>query len=128
MYGVGIDLGTSFTAAAITVSGTLDMVRLGGQATVTPSVAYLDDDGKLLTGEVADRLGLQDPSRAAREFKRRLGDPTPVILGGAPHSPTALMAAMLHAVLDSVIQAQGGPPDHIVLTRPAVWGAYRCEQ
>jgi hypothetical protein len=128
MYGVGIDLGTSFTAAAIAVSGTLDMVRLGGQATVTPSVAYLDDDGKLLTGEVADRLGLQDPSRAAREFKRRLGDPTPVILGGAPHSPTALMAAMLHAVLDSVIQAQGGPPDHIVLTHPAVWGAYRREQ
>src|SRR5438128_976598 len=76
MYGVGIDLGTSFAAAAVARAGDLDMVRLGGQATVAPSVAYLDKNDGLLTGEAADRLGLQDPARMAREFKRRLGDPT----------------------------------------------------
>ncbi|WP_320065614.1 Hsp70 family protein [Micromonospora sp. RTGN7] len=128
MYGVGVDLGTSFTAAAVAHAGTLDMVRLGGQAMVTPSAAYLDENGRLLTGEVADRLGLQDASRVAREFKRRLGDPTPVILAGAPHSPTALMAALLGTVMESVSRAQGGPPEHIVLTHPAVWGPYRREQ
>ncbi|MGW1061319.1 Hsp70 family protein [Micromonospora rubida] len=128
MYGVGVDLGTSFAAAAVAHAGALDMVRLGGQAVVTPSAAYLDENGKLLTGEVADRLGLQDSSRVAREFKRRLGDPTPVILAGAPHSPTALMAALLRSIMDSVSQARGGQPDHIVLTHPAVWGPYRREQ
>ncbi|NBE80135.1 Hsp70 family protein [Micromonospora rubida] len=128
MYGVGVDLGTSFAAAAMAHSGTLDMVRLGGQAMVTPSAAYLDENGELLTGEAADRLGLQDSSRVAREFKRRLGDPTPVILAGAPHSPTALMAALLRSILDAVSRARGGPPDDIVLTHPAVWGPYRREQ
>ncbi|MER5337446.1 Hsp70 family protein [Micromonospora sp. NPDC002717] len=128
MYGVGIDLGTSFTAAATASAWALDMVPLAGQAVVTPSVACVDEKGALLTGEAADRLGLQDPSRAAREFKRRLGDPTPVILDGAPYSPTALMAALLRSVVDTVSQAQGGPPDRIVLTHPAVWGPYRREQ
>lgn len=128
MYGVGIDLGTSFTAAATASAWALDMVPLAGQAVVTPSVAYLDEKGTLLTGEAADRLGLQDPSRAAREFKRRLGDPTPVILDGAPYSPTALMAALLRSVVDTVSEARGGPPDRIVLTHPAVWGPYRREQ
>ncbi|MEV5764316.1 Hsp70 family protein [Micromonospora sp. NPDC052213] len=125
---MGIDLGTSFTAAATASAWALDMVPLAGQAVVTPSVACVDEKGALLTGEAADRLGLQDPSRAAREFKRRLGDPTPVILDGAPYSPTALMAALLRSVVDTVSQAQGGPPDRIVLTHPAVWGPYRREQ
>jgi hypothetical protein len=128
MYGVGVDLGTSFAAAAMTHAGTLDMVRLGGQAMVTPSAAYLDENGTLLTGEAADRLGLKDASRVAREFKRRLGDPTPVILAGAPHSPTALMAALLRSILDTVSQVRGGPADDVVLTHPAVWGPYRREQ
>ncbi|HEY0699036.1 MAG TPA: Hsp70 family protein, partial [Micromonospora sp.] len=128
MYGLGVDLGTSFTAAATASAWALDMVPLAGQAIVTPSVAYLDEKGTLLTGEAADRLGLQDPNRAAREFKRRLGDPTPVILDGTPYSPTALMAALLRSVVDTVTQTQGGPPDRIVLTHPAVWGPYRREQ
>ncbi|HWB38183.1 MAG TPA: Hsp70 family protein, partial [Rugosimonospora sp.] len=127
MYGVGIDLGTSFAAAAIGHAGTLDMVRLDGQSTVTPAVAYLDGADGLLTGEAADRLGLADPGRVAREFKRRLGDPTPVILGGTPYSPAALMAALLRAVLDTVTEDREAPPDHVVLTHPAVWGAYRRE-
>ncbi|MFG3715847.1 hypothetical protein, partial [Micromonospora sp. NPDC047730] len=63
---MGIDLGTSFTAAATASAWALDMVPLAGQAVVAPSVAYLDEKGALLTGEAADRLGLQDPSRAAR--------------------------------------------------------------
>ncbi|MFE0589297.1 Hsp70 family protein [Micromonospora echinospora] len=125
---MGIDLGTSFTAAAVASAGTVNMVPLAGQALVTPSAAFLDDKGALLTGEAADRLGLQDPSRMAREFKRRLGDPTPVILDGTPYSPTALMAGLLRSVLDTVGQAQGGPPERIVLTHPAVWGPYRREQ
>jgi len=47
------------------------------------------------------------------------------MLGGAPHSPTALMAALLRGILDTVTKSRGGPPDHVVLTHPAVWGAYR---
>ncbi|MEV0128446.1 Hsp70 family protein [Dactylosporangium sp. NPDC050688] len=126
---MGIDLGTSFAAAAVAHAGGLDMVHLGGQAVVVPAVAFLDAGGTLRTGEPADRLGLDAPDRTAREFKRRLGDPTPLVLGGVPHSPTALMAAMLRDVLAGVRKDQHDePPQQIVLTHPAVWGPYRREQ
>ncbi|WP_432990117.1 Hsp70 family protein [Dactylosporangium sp. CA-233914] len=129
MYSVGIDLGTSFAAAAVARDGGLDMVRLGEQATVIPAATYLDADGTLRTGELGDRLGLAAPDRVAREFKRRLGDPTPLVLAGAPHSPAALMAALLRDVLAGVRQDQlDEPPQRIVLTHPAVWGPYRREQ
>ena len=34
---------------------------------------------------------MAEPQLVAREFKRRLGDPTPILLGGAPYSAEALM-------------------------------------
>jgi actin-like ATPase involved in cell morphogenesis len=63
----------------------------------------------------------------ARGFKRRLGDPTPLVLGGAAYSPAALMAAQLKDVLTRISRAEGGPPATVVLTCPAMWGPYRRE-
>ncbi len=126
-YGLGIDLGTSFTAAAVqSVEGTR-MVPLSPQVTV-PSVAYARPDGTLLTGTAArDAARDGDLGRLATGFKRRIGDPTPLVLGGTPYSPDALMAAQLRDVVEAVTRAQGGPPETVVLTCPAVWGPYRRE-
>ncbi|WP_256789277.1 Hsp70 family protein [Frankia sp. AvcI1] len=127
-YGLGIDLGTTFTAVAIGWPDRREMVSLGNRSIVAPTVVYAGRDGHLLTGDAADRRALREPDRAAREFKRRLGDPTPVLLGDAPYSPAALLAAVLRDAVGSAIRLQGGPPQQIVLTRPAVWGPYRMEQ
>ncbi|MFD0206035.1 MULTISPECIES: Hsp70 family protein [Saccharothrix] len=94
---------------------------------VVPSLAYCTPDGTLLTGTAAGDAPA-DPHRLGRGFKRRLGDPTPLLLGGRAYTPTALMAAQLRAVLDQVTEAMGGPPASIVLTCPAIWGPYRREQ
>jgi YVTN family beta-propeller protein len=56
----------------------------------------------------------------------RLGDPEPVVLGGAPYAVTAVLGALLREVVDKVTATQGDTPDHIVLTRPASWGPFRC--
>lgn len=125
-YAVGIDLGTTFTCAAVGDAAGTRMVPLSPDITV-PSLAYHAPDGTLLTGAAAQQAAA-DPARLGRGFKRRLGDPTPLMLGGAAYSPTALMAAQLRAVLDQVSGAMGGPPASVVLTCPAVWGPYRREQ
>ncbi len=126
-YGLGIDLGTSFTAAAVHSAGGTRMVPLSPQVTV-PSVAYASPDGTLLTGTAAEEAARDgDLGRLATGFKRRIGDPTPLVLGGTPYSPDALMAAQLRDVVDAVTRAQGGPPETVVLTCPAVWGPYRRE-
>jgi molecular chaperone DnaK len=124
-YGVGIDLGTSFTSAAVSGPKGTRMVPLSPQM-VVPSVAYATPDGTVLTGPRA-LTAADDPARVARNFKRRLGDPTPLVLGGTAYSPAALMAAQLRDVLAGVARTEGGPPASIVLTCPAIWGPYRRE-
>ena len=83
-YFLGVDLGTTYTAAAISRNGRLSMVELGTRSTTVPSVLYLRPDGTFLVGEPAVRRMLAEPDRIAREFKRRFGDETPLLIGGSP--------------------------------------------
>ncbi|MEU8613721.1 Hsp70 family protein, partial [Actinoplanes sp. NPDC048791] len=81
-YGLGIDLGTTQTAAAVRVDGQTEVVRLGGRRAEIPSLVFVRPDGGLLIGEAAERRGQAEPARLAREFKRRIGDPEPILAGG----------------------------------------------
>jgi hypothetical protein len=55
---------------------------------------YLREDGVLVCGDAAARRAAVSPDRTAREFKRRLGDPTPVMLGGEPYAVTSLLGTL----------------------------------
>ena len=70
---------------------------------------------------------MAEPDRVARAVKRRFGDPMPVILGGAPHPATALIAHQLRHVVDVVSDREGGRPGMVTLTHPANWGPYKRE-
>ena len=126
-YMLGLDLGTTYTAAAVWRDGSAEMVALGTHSHVIPSVVHLRDDGTLITGEAAVRRSLSDPGRTAREFKRRLGDPTPILLGGTPLAAVDLMTALLRDVLAAVSERHGGPPTAVALTHPANWGQFKID-
>ena len=126
-YGLGVDLGTTFTAAAVARDGRIEMATLGDHTDAVPSVVLIRDDGTVLTGGVAERRATAEPDRVARAVKRRFGDPMPVILGGAPHPATALIAYQLRDVVDVVSDREGGRPGMVTLTHPANWGPYKCE-
>lgn len=124
-YGFGVDLGTTYTAAAVAYGQRLEIVDLGTRTAVVPSVVYARDDGTLLTGEAALRRGTTDPVRMSREFKRRMGDTTAILLGGTPYSVDALMASLLRSVVSRVSERQGEPPTAIAIAHPANWGQYK---
>ena len=126
-YRLGVDLGTTFTAAAMRNGGPPSMLGLGNRALQIPSVLYLQEDGQFLVGEAAERRGATDPSRVVREFKRRIGDPIPLMVAGTPFSAQALSARLLSSVVATATERRGAPPDEIVLTYPANWGAYKRE-
>ena len=127
-YRLGVDLGTTFTAAAVAADGGAPvMLGLGDRALQVPSVVFLKPDGELLVGEPAERRARSEPGRAAREFKRRIGDPVPIIIAGSPYSPQALSARVLRWVVDKATERMGGPPAEVVLTHPANWGPYKLE-
>jgi actin-like ATPase involved in cell morphogenesis len=126
-YGLGVDLGTTFTAAAVARDGRVEMATLGDHTDAVPSVVLVRDDGTVLTGGAAERRAMAEPDRVARAVKRRFGDPMPVILGGAPYPATALIAYQLRDVVDVVSRREGGRPDTVTLTHPANWGPYKLE-
>ena len=124
-YSLGVDLGTTFVAAAIAHASRVEMFTLGDRAVVAPAVVYVREDGTVMTGDAAGRRSVSSPDRVGREFKRRLGDPTPVMLGGAPHAVTALLGALLADVVNRVMETEGTAPERVVLTHPANWGPFR---
>ncbi|MCF7552033.1 Hsp70 family protein [Pseudonocardia sp. WMMC193] len=131
-YQLGIDLGTTFSAAAVSRSvGTgwaaPEMVALSDRRTDLPSVLFVGDDGEILVGQAAERRAVTDPDRVVREFKRRLGDPTPVVVGGRPHRPEELCARLVRWIVDAVAAQEGGPAERIALTHPASWGDHKME-
>jgi actin-like ATPase involved in cell morphogenesis len=129
-YQLGIDLGTTYTAAAICRAnerspGGADVVTLGARSATVASVMYLADDGSVLVGEAAERRALTDPDRVVREFKRRIGDEIPLMIGGRPFQAHELGARMIRWVVDLVSEREGGPPRRIAVTHPASWGAHK---
>ena len=126
-YVLGIDIGTTFTAAAILRNGHAQVVTLGDQADTIPSVVLAREDATILIGEAALRRGVREPHRLGREFKRRFGQPEPLVLGGAPYSPEALTALLLRFVVDAVVAREGERPTRICLTHPANWGPFKVD-
>src|SRR3954470_15368327 len=126
-YHLGIDLGTTYTGAGVHRDGRVAIASLGDRAPTIPSVVFLREDGTVLTGDSANRRALSEPSRVAREFKRRIGDPTPVLVGGVPYPAEVLMARLLAWVVEKVDEEEGGPPDSIALSHPANWGDYKLD-
>jgi YVTN family beta-propeller protein len=127
VYSLGIDLGTTFAAAAVARSTGVEMFTLGDNTVVSPSVVFLQEDGTVVTGDAANRRAVSHPERIGREFKRRLGDPTPIMLSGATYPVTALLGALLGDIVQKVIAAEGQSPEWVVLTHPANWGPFRRE-
>ena len=68
------------------------MFGLGDGSLVAPAAVYIREDGGLVTGEAAARRAVSNPDRVAREIKRNLSNPTPVMLGGAPYAVGDLSA------------------------------------
>ncbi|MEO1061698.1 MAG: Hsp70 family protein [Actinomycetota bacterium] len=126
-YSVGIDLGTTYSAAAIARDDRVEMFSLEHAGVATPSVVWVGADGNVLIGAGAARKTAVEPERGARLFKRRFGDDVPMYLGGVPYAPEELTRLLLADIVERVERQEGARPDKAVLTHPAAWGGFRLE-
>lgn len=125
-YRLGVDLGTTFTAAAVLRGGLASMVSLGVRQPEMPSVVAIGDN-ELFVGDAAEHHGRTSPESVARFFKRRFGDSQPLVVRGQPWSAEALSARMLSQVLQQVEQVEGAAPSEVVLTHPAGWREFKVD-
>lgn len=129
-YVLAIDVGTSFTAAAVArfgqeASPAPESLPLGLRGAAVPSVLYYPEQGPLLVGEAAERRGLDSPGRVVREFKRRVGDAVPISVGDLSLPAEDVFATMARWVVDRATEREGAPPSEVILTHPAAWGSHR---
>jgi molecular chaperone DnaK len=129
--GLGVDLGTTSAAAAIqradSAGGRTELVQLGTDAYSLPSVVSLTAEGTWLCGDAAERRLGTHPSATVREFKRRFGDPAPIVVAGAAHAVESLTCAQLADVIRRVTTSTGARPDRLALSHPAAWGPFRLD-
>ena len=126
-YHLGIDLGTTFVAAAAASGSGIEMITLGDRTVVAPAVVYGGEDGGLVFGEAALQRALSHPERLQRDLKRSLGGRVDVLLGPTSYPVTELLAGMLADVVHTVTEQRGTKPDSVMLTHPANYREFRCE-
>ncbi len=120
---VGIDLGTSNSAAAVLRGGrpvivpSAEGVSLGGKA--FPSYVAVTADGQMLIGEPARRQAAANPEGTATAFKRRMGRREKIRLRDREFSPEQLSAFLLQKIKRDAEAFLGEEVKRAVVTVPA---------
>lgn len=120
---VGIDLGTSNSAAAVFDGERVEVVRSASGASITPSVVRIDARGNIVVGERARRAAYTDADNVRSEFKRLMGSPHRLRFGavGVERTPTELSAEVLRALREDVRAQTGVLPQQAVIGVPALF-------
>jgi molecular chaperone DnaK len=120
---LGIDLGTTNSAAAVFDGTTLSVVRSADGSNITPSVVRIDARGRVTVGARARKFRDSDPENVRGEFKRLLGTAHTVDFPAAGRSlrPEELSAKVLEALREDVRQQFGFAPESAVIAVPALF-------
>ena len=120
---IGIDLGTSNSAAAVLRGGrpviipSAEGISLGGKA--FPSYVAITTDGQTLVGEPARRQATSNPEGTATGFKRKMGKREKIHLREHDFTPEQLSAFLLQKIKRDAEAFLGETIEKAVVTVPA---------
>ncbi|MFH1551772.1 MAG: molecular chaperone DnaK [bacterium] len=121
---IGIDLGTSNSAASIVEAGKPSIIPAsegtvvgGGKA--FPSYVAMAKEGELLVGEAARRQAITNPENTVTAFKRKMGTKEKYTLVGKEYTPQQLSAFILQKIKKDAEAFLGEPVQKAVITVPA---------
>ena len=120
---IGIDLGTSNSAAAVVLGGKPTMipssegVSIGGKS--FPSYVAFTKEGDLLVGEPARRQALLNPEGTIIAAKRKMGTDYKFHAFGKEYTPQQISAFILQKIKKDAEAFLGEPVTQAVITVPA---------
>ena len=120
---IGIDLGTSNSAAAAVIGGRPTIIpsaegtSVGGKA--FPSFVAFTKDGQLLVGEPARRQAVSNPDGTVYAIKRKMGTDYKVNIFGKEYTPQQLSAFILQKIKRDAEAFLGDKVEKAVITVPA---------
>ena len=120
---LGIDLGTTNSAAAVVMGGKPTIIPSAEGPTVAgkmfPSVVAFTEDGQLLVGEPARRQAVTNAAGTVREAKRLMGTNRKITLHGKEYTPQQISAYILQKILRDAETYLGEKVAKAVITVPA---------
>ena len=120
---IGIDLGTSNSAAAIMQGGKPTLIPAAEGTTVAgkafPSFVAFDKDGNLLVGEPARRQAVTNPDNTILEAKRKMGTDFVYKIQGKEYKPQQISAFILQKIKKDAEAFTGDKISKAVITVPA---------
>lgn len=120
---IGIDLGTSNSAAAALIGGKPTIIPSAEGATQYgksfPSYVAFTDDGQRLVGEPARRQAVTNPEKTITAIKRQMGTSYKVEIGGKQYTPQEISAFILQKIKKDAEAFLGEEVKKAVITVPA---------
>ncbi len=120
---LGIDLGTTNSAAAVVMGGNPVIIPSAEGPTVAgkmfPSVVAITKEGELLVGESARRQSVTNAEGTVREAKRLMGTNMKITLHGKEYTPQQISAFILQKILRDAENYLGEKVTKAVITVPA---------
>src|SRR5829696_1424256 len=120
---IGIDLGTSNSAAAAMIGGKPSIIQaaegtsVGGKA--FPSVVAFTKDGQLIVGEPARRQMISNPEGTVLAAKRKMGTDFKFNVFGKEYTPQQVSSFILQKIKRDAESFLGETVDRAVVTVPA---------
>ncbi|MGB7342057.1 MAG: Hsp70 family protein [Phototrophicaceae bacterium] len=117
---IGIDLGTTFSAASVVIDGKPQIIPLGNER-IMPSVVGVSPDDKWLVGTPALNQWTLYPERTVRSIKRKMGTEESVLHGLAenPFRPEQISALILQQIQYFAVAHLQQDITQVVITVPA---------
>ncbi|MBM4248106.1 MAG: molecular chaperone DnaK [Euryarchaeota archaeon] len=120
---IGIDLGTSNSAAAVMMGGrpaiipSAEGTSLGGKA--FPSYVAFTKDGQLLVGEPARRQAVTNTEGTVQAIKRKMGQDYKARVRGKEYTPQQISAFILQKIKRDAESFLGEKVEEAIITVPA---------
>ena len=120
---IGIDLGTSNSAASVMQAGRPSMVPSAEGASLYgkafPSVVAFTKDGQMLVGEPARRQAVSNPEGTIMGAKRKMGTNFKYKIHGKEYTPQQISAFILQKIKRDSEEFLGAKVEKVVITVPA---------
>jgi len=120
---IGIDLGTSNSAAAVLIGGKSTIIPSAEGATqygkAFPSYVAFTKDGQRLVGEPARRQAVTNPEHTISAIKRSMGTDYKINVLGKEYTPQEISAFILQKIKKDAEAFLGEPVNKAVITVPA---------
>jgi molecular chaperone DnaK len=120
---IGIDLGTTNSAAAVLKDGKIRLVPASEGPTLYgkmfPSIVAFREDGEIVVGKNAKNYFYTHPERTVRWIKRKIGTHHTVDINGRGYTPQEISALIIRKIKKDAEAFLGKKIDKAVISAPA---------